>query len=175
MNRSLLSSLAVLLAVPFLTQCGSISQEEEMQAIRAVNNEIAQEPAGDFYYGRRYYVPHTRFWGYLREPRQRWSTAKLVIIDEHSCKSPDRLPETQSNKKAYRENHGYDANFAYKFYGKYTGQMAYEPNTDQILPVFRLTRYELLDEKPGWLFSPREKYSTEALTIRPNDIPYGAR
>ena len=174
MTRTTLYLLLSALITPLLTHCGSISQEEEMQALMARNQEIAQEPTGDFYYGRRYYVPHTRFWGYLREPRQRWSQAKLVVIDESVCKSPDRLPETQAKKKAPGQ-HGHDANFSYKFYGKYTGQKAYEPNTDQVLPVFRLTRYELLDQDPGWLFSPKEKYSIEALTIRPEDIPMGAR
>ena len=32
--------------------------------------QIAAEPRGDFYYGRRYFVEKTRFWGYLREPGQ---------------------------------------------------------------------------------------------------------
>ena len=43
---------------------------------------IATEPTGDFYYGRRYFVEKTRFWGYLRQPRQPWNRAKLVIMRE---------------------------------------------------------------------------------------------
>ena len=44
--------------------------------------EIASEPTGNFYYGRRYFVKKTRFWGYLRKPRQSADTAKLVIFNE---------------------------------------------------------------------------------------------
>ena len=57
------------------------------------NASIASEATGDFHYGRRYYVQKTRFWGYLRNPRQSADKAKLVIIREDRKLNPDRLPE----------------------------------------------------------------------------------
>lgn len=176
MNKSLLSLLLSLLCVSVLTQCSStISEDEEYAAITARNNAIAQEPAGNFFYGRRYFIPFTRFWGYVREPRERWSKAKLVIIDESQCKTPDRLPETRSKNKVAGADHGYDANYEYKLYGHFTGGKAYEPNTDQVLPVFKLTRYELLSKQPSWLFTPREKYSTDEVSYYPDLIPHSLR
>lgn len=125
MTRTFFLLLLPLLSTPLLTQCGSmdgVSDDKEYAAINARNNEIANEPTGKFFYARRYYIPFTRFWGYVREPRQRWSKAQLVVIDESSCKSPDRLPENQHNTKIPGETHGYDANYEYKFYGYYTGK-----------------------------------------------------
>ncbi len=60
----------------FLCQCagstggsgGSPNMGGPTQAER--NAAIANEATGDFYYGRRYHVKKTRFWGYLRQPRQ---------------------------------------------------------------------------------------------------------
>lgn len=174
MTKALSSLLLALLSAPLFTQCGSmgsITDAEEHAAIEARNMEIAHEPTGKFFYGRRYYIPYTRFWGYIREPRKRWSTAQMVMIDESSCKTPDRLPETQNRIKVPGENHGYDANYEYRLYGYYTGKKGYEPNTNQVLPVFRLTKYELINTNPGWLFTPREKYSEDEVSFQPYLIP----
>lgn len=54
---------------------------------------IASEATGDFYYGRRYFVEKTRFWGYVRKPRQPWNRGKLVMMREDQKQVPDRLPE----------------------------------------------------------------------------------
>lgn len=124
---------------------------------------IAGEPAGDFYYGRRYYVQKTRFWGYLRKPRQNARSAKLVIFNESRKRNPDRLPETAPAGKRY----GFDQNYEYRIRGYYTGQKIYEVNSNQFLPEFMLTGYELLNRNPGWLFSPKDHYNPRSLTLRP--------
>jgi len=125
--------------------------------------KIASEPTGSFFYGRRYYVQKTRFWGYLRKPRQNASSAKLVVFNESKKRNPDRLPETGPVGQRY----GFDQNYQYRIQGYYTGQKVYEVNSNQILPEFMLTGYELVNRKPGWLFSPKDHYNPESLTLKP--------
>jgi hypothetical protein len=127
------------------------------------NAKIANEPTGDFYYGRRYYVEKTRFWGYLREPRQSANRAKLVLFREDRKKNPDRLPENGPPGQRY----GFDQNYEYRIRGNYTGEKAYDPNSNQFLPVFMLTDYELIDRQPGWLFRPDDRYDRYRITILP--------
>lgn len=124
---------------------------------------IAAEPTGDFYYGRRYFVQKTRFWGYLRKPRQPWSQAKLVVIREDRQTTPDRLPEDGLPGRRY----GFDQNYDYRIWGHYTGREVYEPNSNQFLPEFMLTRYEVVDNQPGWLFRPDDHYDPYRITLVP--------
>ncbi len=125
--------------------------------------EIATEPTGDFHYGRRYFVKRTRFWGYLRRPREPWSSARLVVFNESRKRSPDRLPEDGPPGRRY----GYDANYEYRITGYYTGETVYDPNSNQFLPEFMLTGYKLLDANPGWLFSPSDHYDPIRFTLLP--------
>ena len=125
--------------------------------------QIASEATGSFYYGRRYFVQKTRFWGYLREPRQPWSSAKLVIMRENRKTTPDRLPEGGPPGGRY----GFDQNHEYKIWGNYTGRTVYEPNSNQFLPEFMLTQYELVDRQPGWLFRPDDQYDPLRITVVP--------
>lgn len=127
------------------------------------NAEIANELTGDFLYGRRYYVQKTRFWGYLRKPRQSANQAQLVIFREDRKRSPDRLPENGASVRRY----GFDNNYEYRIRGNYTGQTAYDPNSNQFLPVFMLTGYDVVNRDPGWLFSPSDHYNPTSITLRP--------
>ena len=126
--------------------------------------QIATEERGNFYYGRRYFVKKTRFWGYLRKPGQPWSSAKLVIFNEKSKRQPDRLREGRPGTPGF---YAYDQNYEYKIRGNYTGRTLYEPNSNQFLPEFRLTGYELRDKNPGWLFSPNDRYDPMRITVLP--------
>jgi len=72
--------------------------------------QIASEQTGNFYYGRRYYVEKTRFWGYLRKPRQSANSSQLVIFNESKKRTPDRFSETGSGNQRY----GYDQNYEYQ-------------------------------------------------------------
>lgn len=153
-------------ACGLLTQCGTSSigtgnlggpTAEER------NSRIASEPSGDFFYGRRYFVDKTRFWGYVRKPRQPWSRAKLVMLREDKKRAPDRLPEDGPDGRRY----GYDHNFEYRLRGYYTGQEAYDPNSNQFLAEFMLTGYEVVDRQPGWLFRPDDRYDRSRITMMP--------
>lgn len=130
---------------------------EERQA------QIATEPSGNYFYGRRYFIEKTRFWGYLRKPHQSASTAKLVVINESKKRTPDRLPEAGPPGQRY----GYDHNYLYRMHGYYTGQTVYEVNSNQFLPEFMLTSYTIVDKQPGWLFSPKDHYNPRSLTLNP--------
>ena len=127
------------------------------------NAKIASEPTGDFFYGRRYFVEKTRFWGYVRKPRQSWNRARLVIFREDKKTSPDRLPENGPAGQRY----GFDNNHEYRLRGYFTGQEAYDPNSNQFLPEFMLTGYDLLDRQPGWLFRPDDRYDPNRITMMP--------
>lgn len=148
-----------------LTQCGGTSGMGNLggPTVEERNAKIAAEPTGSFYYGRRYFVEKTRFWGYLREPRQPWSRGKLVIMEERQKNNPDRMPENGPAGQRY----AFDNNFEYRIFGRYTGETVYEPNSNQFLPVFQLTRYELLDRQPGWLFRPDDRYDRFRITMVP--------
>jgi len=127
------------------------------------NAKIAAEPTGNFYYGRRYFVEKTRFWGYLRQPRQPWSQAKLVIMREDKKSTPDRMSESGPPGQCY----GCDNNVEYRIQGYYTGREVYEPNSNQFLPEFMLAGYAMLDPRPGWLFRPEDHYDRFRITMIP--------
>lgn len=150
-----------------LTLCQCHTLKSDCEAIAAREAQIAQETPGDYYIGRRYYIPYTRFWGYLRKPQQSWRTAQLVIMDERDCRQPDRGIEPPLKNPVF----GTDQNVEYVIRGQYTGEKAYEPNSDMALPVFRLAGYEVRDREPGFLFTPSEKYSVTGVTIRPKAMP----
>ena len=159
-NSLLLAPLCMLLC-----QCAATVGAGNMggPTVEERNARIAAEPIGSFYYGRRYYVEKTRFWGYLREPRQPWSRAKLVMMREDRKRVPDRLPEAGPPGQRY----GFDNNYEYRIHGYYTGREVYDPNSNQFLPEFMLTGYELIDRQPGWLFSPSDRYDRLRITLLP--------
>jgi hypothetical protein len=166
MIQMLWKSMAVAGLCLVLCQCGASSFGSGNlggPTVEERNASIASEPTGDFYYGRRYFVEKTRFWGYVREPRQPWNRAKLVMMREDKKLVPDRLPEAGPPGQRY----GYDQNFEYRIRGYYTGAEAYDPNSNQFLPVFMLTSYELLDRQPGWLFRPDDRYDRMRITMVP--------
>ncbi|BCX50035.1 hypothetical protein HAHE_39430 [Haloferula helveola] len=122
---------------------------------------IASESSGDYFVGRRYYVQKTRFWGYVRRPKESWNRSKLVVMREDKKRTPDRYPEYGSGNQRY----GFDQNYEYKLRGYYTGKKVYDPNSNQILPEFMLTGYEVLNRQPGWLFRPDDRYDPYRITL----------
>lgn len=159
-----LPRLACLLAVLFLCHCADSYGTGNMggPTVEERQAAIAAEPTGDFFIGRRYFVEKTRFWGYVRKPRESWNKSKLVMIREDRKRQPDRLPEYGSGNR-----YGYDNNYEYKLRGYFTGNKAYDPNSNQVLPEFMLTGYELLKREPGWLFRPDDRYDPYRITLYP--------
>lgn len=126
--------------------------------------QIAAEPRGDFYYGRRYFVQKTRFWGYLRKPGQSAKSSKLVVFRESSKLNPDRLPEDGPAVKRY----GFDQNYEYRIWGRYTEREVYDVNSNQFLPEFLLTDYEVVNRNPGWLFQINDSYDPTHISLLPH-------
>lgn len=158
--------MACVLIAAALSQCAGVPTGPGNMGgptVEERNAAIANEAKGDFYYGRRYFVEKTRFWGYLRQPRQPWSRAKLVMMDESRVTVPDRLPESGPPGKRY----AHDQNFEYRVRGRFTGDEWYDPNSNQFLPVFQPTSFELVDRQPGWLFRPDDRYDRYRVTLYP--------
>ena len=161
LSRPLLAAFAAVL----LCQCGGTMGAGNMggPTLEQRQAQIASEPIGDHFIGRRYYVKKTRFWGYVRQPRQSWDRAQLVVFREDRKRAPDRLPEDGPPGQRY----GYDQNYEYKLRGSFTGRKVYDPNSNQVLPEFLLTGYEVLDRNPGWLFRPDDRYDPARITVVP--------
>ena len=131
---------------PEVNPAVSAAREERLQAI------LTEEP-GDYFIGRRYHVEPTRYWGYLRRPRNGWETAKLVMMNESIKPVPGSLLAREEGEEEPFED---DHNFEYKIHGHYSGRDAYDPNSNMIVPEFILEDYQLTDPDPGWLFDPQE-------------------
>jgi hypothetical protein len=129
-------------------------------AIQLRHEMIASEPQAGYYIGRRFAIDRTQFWGYLRKPGQQWEDAKLVIMNESRMRQPDRLHEMPTDNS---NAHGYDHNYEYHIWGNFSGRTVYDPNSDLFLPEFTLTKWELVNSSPGWLFKPKERYDGEHL------------
>jgi hypothetical protein len=122
--------------------------------------EIATEPRGDYYIGRRFHIERTHFWGYVRRPGESWDQSRLVIMNERQARQPDRYPEIPSGDgPAY----GSDHNREYRLWGYFSGRKIYDPNSNLALPEFVLQRWEVKSESPGWLFKPDERFNGRQL------------
>jgi hypothetical protein len=109
----------------------------------AVAQRILAEPAGDYFVGRRYFKPGFHFWGYIRRPRQPWSTAQLVVLNENQKLAPDRE----------LLNIGSDNNYEYKLRGYFSGDKVYELVSNRFLPEFVLQGCELISTNPPPIFA----------------------
>ncbi len=158
----------LVIACTLLTHCGTSSSVGSGNLLGGPtvgerNAAIASETSGDYYYGRRYYIEKTRFWGYLRKPGQSWNNAKLVMMREDRQRVPDRLSENGPDGQRY----GYDQNYEYKVRGNYTGKQVYDPNSNQFLDEFMPTSFELVNRQPGWIFKPTDRYNSKRITLIP--------
>jgi hypothetical protein len=167
MEFPILKGILLAMSCGALCHCGGVSGGGSGNlggpTVEVRNAAIASEPTGDFFYGRRYFVEKTRFWGYLRQPRQSWNRAKLVMMREDRKTTPDRLSESGPVGQRY----AFDQNSDYRIRGSYTGRQVYDPNSNQMLPEFMLTSYELLNRQPGWLFRPDDRYDRFRMTMVP--------
>ena len=132
-----------LCAILSMTGCESTRYEGIHSTSRAAMlRSIENEPSGNYFVGRRYYKKHYKFWGYIREPGQRWGTAKLVMLNEQQKLAPDRAIGKI----------GSDNNYEYKLYGYYSGDTVYEPSSNGFYPEFVLRGYELRSANPASIF-----------------------
>ena len=148
--------LLLLLTAGLLASCASSARLSEMDATRRA--AIAAEPRGDYFVARRFHIDHTHFWGYVRRPGESWDKAMLVILNEDNVRAPDRLPGSGPGHVF-----GFDHNHEYRLWGTFTDRKAYDPNSDMVLPMFALQRWQLINPTPDWLFHPKEKFDGQQL------------
>ena len=165
---------ATALALTFLlSACSTTTDPRFASQAEARRLAIASEARGDFFIGRRFRIDRTHFWGYVRRPGESWDKARLVVLNEKFKSAPDRLPEIPSGMgPAY----GYDHNYEYRLWGHLSGRKVYDPNSNLILPEFVLQRWELINDSPGWLFQPNERFDgRHLLRHEPGAVPGSGR
>lgn len=128
------------LALGLFSGCATADPNAQSRATMLA--EIAAEPPGDYFIGRRYYKVDYKFWGYVRRPGQAWTTAKMVMMNEHQKLAPDR----ELGKL------GSDNNYEYKLYGAFSGDTVYEPASNGFYPEFILKGYELRTVTPAKIY-----------------------
>jgi hypothetical protein len=131
------------------------TQDEFSRSQAALNQTIAYEPPGNYFVGRRFYRKYYFFWGYVRQPRQPWSSARLVMLNEQKVLAPDR----QAHKV------GFDNNFEYRLQGYFSGQTVYEPASNSFYPEFVLTGYKLISNHPPQIFRDSQALDPDRLSI----------
>jgi len=149
-------------AVFTLVLMGVFSGCETMQsddAVRraAMNEAIRNEAPGNYFIGRRFYKVDYKMWGWVRQPGQPWSTAKLVMLNEQKVLAPDR----QQGKL------GTDNNYEYRLNGYFSGESVYEPASDTIYPEFVLTSYEVRATNPPLIFSTAREADPQVRILAP--------
>lgn len=138
----LLAGLCLLLA---FSGCETI--EPDAPQIAAMNAAIPGEQPGDYFIGRRMYKQDYKMWGWVREPGKPWKTAKLVMLNEQVKLAPDR----EAGKL------GSDNNYEYRLTGTFSGQLIYEPASDQFYPEFILKGCEVKSTSPARIFSTKRQ------------------
>ncbi len=151
--RTVLGTLGLLI---LLSSC----QSSNSPLVRARNEQIRQEPRGDYFIGRRYWVKGSRTWGWVRKPGQVWNEARLVVTNEQYKRNPDRFAEYRTDGGP---TNGYDHNREYKLWGAFSRERVYDPTTNLILPEFVLRDWKLMDTSPGFLFEPGERMNNSRL------------
>lgn len=152
MSRARLFLLASLL----LASCQSVPSlnKKQLEARRSMEEQIPKEPLGDYFVGRRYYKVDYKMWGYVRNPRETWSDARLVVFNEDKTLALDRASNTI----------GSDNGYEYKLWGTFSGESVYEPAANQFYPEFILKKAVLQSSTPGPIFldpkalNPEERY-----------------
>jgi hypothetical protein len=131
------------------------TEDQFTQSQVLLNQTIANEPPGDYFVGRRFYRRNYFFWGYIRQPRQQWSSAKLVMLNEQKMLAPDRQANTS----------GADNNYEYRLQGFFSGQTVYEPASNSFYPEFVLTGYKLISNRPPQIFRAPKAMDPDRLYI----------
>ena len=152
-----LFAIEITIAALSLTGCETTGAAGIQEAKLAATQAIQSETPGDYYIGRRYYkIPQYKFWGYVRQPGQPWSTAELVMLNEKQKLAPDRE----------RVDIGSDNNYEYKLYGYFSGDKVYEPASNGIYPEFVLKGYQLISTNPPPIFKSQFRGHATAEDLR---------
>lgn len=140
--KTLFKSGITFLLLILLAACEAPIPDGIQSARIAMMDNIKAETPGDYFIGRRYYKQDYKFWGFIRQPGQPWSTAKLAMLNEQQKLAPDRAVNQIGN----------DNNYEYKLYGHFSGETVYEPASNGFYPEFVLTGYEMRSVSPAPIF-----------------------
>ena len=128
-------------SVLLLAGCQTVP-DEFAQAKAELAQSIPKEAPGNYFIGRRVYRKYFFYWGYVRRPRQPWSQAQLVMLNEQRVHAPDRAANAIGSDNAYE----------YRLEGYFSGDRVYEPASNRIYPEFVLTGYKLISTNPPRIF-----------------------
>ena len=147
--------MVVLLPLALMSSCETIDHEAPARAAMAA--AIRAEQPGNYFVGRRMYKKDYKMWGWVREPRQPWKSAKLVMLNEQRKIAPDRAGGKL----------GTDNNYDYRLEGFFSGDTVYEPASDRFYPEFVLTGYELLRTNPPSIYIVDKQLDPAVRIINP--------
>ena len=146
--------VVALLTLTVLGACQTTDSGNSRASRTQLLNDIRNEPAGNYFVGRRYYKLDYKFWGFVRKPNQPWSTAQLVMLNEQQKLAPDRATGKI----------GSDNNYEYKLYGSFSPDKVYEPASNGFYPEFLLEKYELISTNPPPIFKSQMTQGAAAST-----------
>ena len=159
MRTHLLPARLLLLAViTIVAACQTVDTNAPTRA--AMQQAITQERPGNYFIGRRMYKVDYKMWGWIRKPGEQWTTAQLVMLNEHKCLAPDR----QQNKI------GSDNNYEYRLEGYFSGQTVYEPASDNFYPEFVLLKASVLSTSPVNIYRYKEELDPNYRILTPPNV-----
>jgi hypothetical protein len=153
------SRVKILLSAVFLAivLAGCETVEPDAMARSAMNAAIPSEQPGDYFIGRRMYKDDYKMWGWVREPGKPWKTARLVMMNEQNKLAPDREAGSL----------GKDNNYEYRLFGRFSGDLVYEPASDTFYPEFLLKGYELKSPDSARIFSTKRQEDSSVRILLP--------
>lgn len=141
-NRCLFGLVWIAIALVLTTGCETVPKSSPVR-LAEINAAIQAEAPGNYFVGRRYYKRDYKMWGWIRDPRKPWNTARLVMLNEQRTLAPDRA----------QGKLGTDNNYEYQLAGYFSGQTVYEPASNRFYSEFVLTGYEVRSTTPPQIFS----------------------
>lgn len=154
--RFALLAIFALLSSALFQGCETMQSDDGLRR-QAMNEAIRAETPGDYFIGRRFYKQDYKFWGWVRQPGQPWSSAKLVMLNEQKVLAPDR-----------QQGHiGADNDFEYRLSGYFSGDKVYEPASDTIYPEFVITGYEIRSTSPPLIFAEKRSIDPAVRLLTP--------
>ena len=138
-----------------LAGCESVDPGTVSRA--AMNEAIRQEPAGNYFVGRRMYKVDYKLWGWLREPGKPWKTARLVMLNEQRALAPDR-----AGGKI-----GSDNNYEYRISGYFSGDTVYEPASNGFYPEFVLLGAEVRSTNAPNIYQEKRQSDPKVRVLQP--------
>lgn len=155
--HGLLRLLLLLAVVLGVGACETTSTDLYDRQRAAMAAAIREEPAGDYFVGRRLFKEDYKMWGWVRKPGQPWKAAQLVMMNEQQKLAPDRASGRL----------GTDNDYEYRLFGYFSGETVYEPASNKFYPEFVLTGYELRSTDPPLIYDSVDQTNPGVRILKP--------